>query len=196
MRNLFICLVVLLTLGQTSLAEALFIVSDSATTTATFQINYANDLIDDAIDISYAAPDPASGGSGTSWYTPDNRATLYFTFDQPLSLTRLYLWDYYGHTSTDWTLSLFDNISTSLLEYSFSITPGSDHTSTLHIVEFGITDNVYEAILANNNNSTDGGLGLSEVHFESAAPVPEPSTIVLLGAGFACLVFCRRNNNA
>lgn len=166
---------------------------DTATTTATPSTNTPSVLIKDAHgNYNYLAPNPGSGGGGTSWHTTDsgiNNVQVVFGFHQVEGVDELLLWDYYGHTPTDWRLELFSGANatgTTLLSYDFSITPGSPGTSTRHVIDLPNTFGVLSARLTTLNNSVSGGVGLSEVAFYR---IPEPSTFLLSALGFVALGF-------
>lgn len=154
---------------------------------------------------SYAAPNPGSGGGGTSWHTGDLGTTpvvVSFGFDTvgPSTISvleELYMWDYYGHSPTDWTLKLYSGAGgtgTTLLDYDFSISPGTTSgTSTKHIIDFSDVTGYLSGTLETRSNSGFGGVGLSEIGFTATIfNVPEPATFTLAALGFLALLRRRR----
>ena len=141
------------------------------------------DLIKDAIDVSYAAPNPGSGGDGTSNWVNSNFNTWTFDFASANRLSGAYIWDYYGHSATDWSLVFFDGLGgagSNLGQFSFSFAVVPFGAGVLHTISFAPVDSVRSVTLTNTNTSVRGGVGLSEVAFNN---VPEPSTVLLLSIG-------------
>jgi hypothetical protein len=133
-------------------------------------------------------PNPGGGGGGTSWAAVGNAAGKYIgiDFDFPIELLAMQLWDYYGHSPTQYNLKLYDATGfggNQLLDVNFSI-PAADYNPQVHFVEFADTPAVRSAQLTALNNSQWGYFGMAEIAFH----VPEPSTAALLGAGLAGLL--------
>ena len=133
------------------------------------QFNDVSALISNATNTSYLAPNPSSGGNGTSTWTNQNTNTWTFNFASAYTLNTAYLWDYYTHSPTNWVLNFYDGLNgtgTQVGTYSFSIAPVcSGGCSTLHTISFADFANVKSVTLSNTNNSANGGVGLAEVHF-------------------------------
>jgi len=157
--------------------------------------------------VNYAAPNPVSGGSGTSWYTSaegTTPVTLTFDFGASQTLGELYLWDYYKHTPTNWTLKFFSGsggAGTELLDLDFTISPLGSQASTKHVVDFTDVAGALSGTLTSGNASAFGGVGLAEIGFTPAqdAVVPEPSTFAiwsLLGGIGLVLGHRRHRRNA
>jgi len=190
-------------------SQAGFIQPTTASTTATPSLNTPAVLINAATGsggVAYAAPNPGSGGGGTSWHTGDNGTTpVTVTFDFASTtekFTQLHVWDYYFHSPLLWTLKLYSGAGqtgTELIDYDFSIVPGAVSTSTRHDIDFpDIMGPVLSGILETRGNSAGGGVGLAEFGFTTAPPpvIPEPSTLALLGLGTAGLVIRPRRRRA
>jgi hypothetical protein len=165
---------------------------DSATTTATPSTNTPTVLITDAKEnYYYLAPNPGSGGGGTSWHTTDSGSSnvkVVFNFNHVDNVDQLLLWDYYTHSPGDWRLELFSGTGatgTTLLSYDFSITPGAPGSSTRNVIDLPNTFGVLSARLTSLSDSPSGGVGLAEVAF--LAVVPEPSTLLLALLGLPSL---------
>jgi hypothetical protein len=161
---------------------------NSATTTSTPSTNTPTALISDANgNYYYLAPNPGSGGGGTSWHTTDpgsSNVNVVFNFQHVDSVDALLLWDYYTHSPSNWRLELFSGTGatgTTLLSYDFSISPGPSGSSTRNVIDVPNTFGVLSARLTSLNNSQSGGVGLAEVAF--AEVVPEPSTFLLAVLG-------------
>ncbi len=168
-----------------SSAQAGLVSIDTATASST-SINNPTALIKDALgDYDYAAPNPGSGGSGTSWYTSaagSSNVWIVFDFAEVEGVDELIVWDYYGHSPTDWRLELFSDLNatgTMLLSHDFSITPNTGG-STRHVIDVLDIFGERSARLISLNDSTRGGTGLAEVAF---LQIPEPSTFLLAGLG-------------
>lgn len=180
--------------------QAGFIQPTSISTTASLSTNTPAVLINAATGnggTAYVAPGPASGGSGTSWHTGDagtTPVTLSFDFAATTDLySELYMWDYYTHSPSDWTLKLYSGLGatgTELLNLDFSISPGIvNNTSTKHIIDFSNVTGVLSGVLQTRNNSGSGGVGLAEFGFLTEhPPAPEPSSFLLLSLGALGLV--------
>lgn len=181
-------------------ASLMFITPSDVSSLST-TINSADALIKDATDISYAPGSPSSGGGGTSTYTKRPNNTWTFDFDDVYTLSTAYIWDYYGHSPTDWTLSFFDDVGgagTQLFTYDFSILipdPGVED-SNLHTISFAAVSGVRSVSLYNTNESARGGVGLEEVQFGGVKEVPEPSTLAILGLGLMGLSLRRLKKQA
>jgi hypothetical protein len=185
--------------------NAAFITPSSALSSSANNVGVPNDLIKDAVDITYIAPSPASGGGGTSNHTSSLFNTWTFNFDTSYEVDTLYLWDYYSHSPKNWILNFFDGTNatgSNLGAVNFSILPGAIHTSTLHEVNFSNFSNVMSISLGNtttsvsDNPSPNSGVGLSEVHFggNNISSVPAPAAVWLLGSGFIGLVGMRKKS--
>lgn len=167
--------------------------------TPTSTINTPSVLISNATGnggINYVAPDPASGGSGTSWYAGIPGTTpvvLSFNFAATTDIfSEIYTWDYYTHSPSDWTVKLYSGLNqtgSELLNFDFSIVPGPTSTSTKTAINFANVTGVLSGVLQTRNNSGSGGVGLAEFGFlTQPPPAPEPSSLLLLGLGTLGLV--------
>src|SRR5687768_16203966 len=117
MRNINRALVsVVISLSAVATGNATFIQPTSISANAPNTLNTPAVLIYDASGnggTNYVAPNPSSGGGGTSWYTstagtPTTPVTLTFDFAPTADIfLELYLWDYYFHTPVAWTLNLY-----------------------------------------------------------------------------------------
>ncbi len=177
----------------TNPSYAYFIQPTSAVSSTGSNFNLPAVLLDAATSnsgVNYSAPNPQSGGGGTSWWTFASGSTgVVLTFDFSISqdLEELYLWDYYDHSPADWKLNLFSGASgtgSTLLDFDFSITPGPINTSTKHVLDFTDANGVLSGTLTTLNDSVGGGVGLAEIGFTGSetTAVPEPSTFALLGS--------------
>ena len=202
MKNKFIKTIVigLSLFGMSTNAAANFITPDSVSSLNQATINNAEALIESATDASYIAPNPGSGGGGTStWYSGEYN-TWTFDFDSAYTLDTAYIWDYYGHSPTEWLLTFFgsaNGVGSSIFTYNFS-TPNpspSTHDSDLYTINFASVADVMSVTLQNTNSSVRGGVGLAEVHFGKTA-VPEPSTLAILGLGLLGLASRRFKKQA
>lgn len=189
-------LVVLLSAAAT--CHAAFVQPTSITASST-SINTATALISEATangGPSYAPGSPSSGGASPylSWYTAtagtiSTPVTLTFDFaSSPDTFTDLYLWDYYTHSPPTWTLTLYSGANATgsvLLTHNFTFVPTASPNSNLKIIDFPDTlGTVLSGRLETFMNSASGGVGLSEIAFITVLPpVPEPSTLALLGIG-------------
>ncbi len=170
----------------------------STATASSSSTNNASVLIKDAKgNYQYQAPNPSSGGGGTSWHTGaagSSNVWVVFDFAGVEAVDELVVWDYYGHSPTNWRLELFSGANatgTTLLSHEFSITPGSSGTSTRHVIDVLNTFGVQSARLTSLNDSVSGGTGLAEVAF--LRWVPEPGTALLAGLGLpGVALFARR----
>jgi hypothetical protein len=186
-------------LAMSTNAVANFITADSVSSLNTAS-NNADALIENAIDTSYIAPSPAGGGSGTSTWHSGLYNTWTFDFDSAYTLDTAYIWDYYGHSPTDWLLTFFgsaNGVGPALFSHNFS-TPNpapSAHDSDLYTINFASVADVMSVTLQNVNTSVRGGVGLAEVHFGGTA-VPEPSTLAILGLGLLGLASRRFKKQA
>ena len=140
--------------------------------------NNVNALIENAVDISYIAPNPSGGGSRTSTWVSDSANTWTFNLDSAYTLNEIHVWDYYGHSPTGWELTFFDgdNASgTNLGSHTFSIAPVCVlHCSKLNTISFADVSNVKSVTLRSTNASARGGVGLAEVHFGGVITAPPP----------------------
>ena len=162
--------------------------------------NNAYALIENAINTSYVAPNPASGGGGTSTYHGGPHNTWTFDFDSAYTLDTAYIWDYYGHSPTDWLLTFFgstNGVGPALFSHNFSMPNAAPatHDSDLYTINFASVADVRSVTLQNVNTSVRGGVGLAEVHFGGTA-VPEPSTLAILGLGLLGLASRRFKKQA
>jgi hypothetical protein len=184
-------LTVVFFLSLSTNAAADFITADSVSSLNSSpwsNYNNVNSLIENAIGTSYLAPNPSGGGGGTSTYTDLSFNTWTFDFGAAHMLDTAYIWDYYGHSPTEWILSFFDAANgggTQLASHAFSLAPlAPSGSSILHTVLFTDVGGVMSATLSSTNLSTGGGVGLAEVHFGgTVTAVPEPSTLAILGLG-------------
>ncbi len=187
-------------------SQAGFIQPTSASTTASPSINTPAVLINAATGnggTNYVAPNPSSGGSGTSWHTGDSGTTpvrIDFNFATTTDFfSELYMWDYYTHSPSDWTLKLYTGLNatgTELLDYDFAIVPGPNQTSTKTAINFTNVAGVMSGFLETRNSSTNGGVGLAEFGFVTVpVPAPEPSSLLLLGLGALVFVWRTRRRN-
>jgi hypothetical protein len=178
-----------LLLVMSTSAAATFITPDSVFSSNSAS-NTANVLIENALDATYLAPMPGSGGNGTSTYANQSFNTWTFDFNTATNLDTAYIWDYYGHSPTEWILSFFNAASgggSTLSSHNFSMpnpAPGA-HDSDLYTINFAPVADVMSVTLTNTNTSVRGGVGLAEVHFggEAATHVPEPSTFAIFALG-------------
>jgi len=159
---------------------SLMFVTPSDVSSLTTSINTANSLIKDATDNNYAPGSPAGGGGGSSTYTSQAYNTWTFNFDDMYMLSSAYIWDYYGHSPTEWNLSFFGRSGSQLSTYDFTIAPDFSGGSTLHNINFADVSGVKSITLSNTNLSIKGGVGLEEVHFGGVS-IPEPSSITAFG---------------
>jgi hypothetical protein len=186
MENKFLIGGLLLVMSNS--AAAAFITPDSVFSSNSGN-NTANVLIENALDATYLAPMPGSGGNGTSTHTGASVNTWTFDFNTATNLDTAYIWDYYGHSPTEWILSFFDAASggSILSSHNFSMPNPAPHThdSDLYTINFASVADVMSVTLTNTNNSVRGGVGLAEVHFggEAATHVPEPSTLAIFALG-------------
>jgi hypothetical protein len=173
---------------QPAVAETLIPVSSvTANGTDTFPSNPPTVLVADAQgDYLYSPPNPGGGGGGTSWHTYSSDGSppiiLTFNFSQSANVNELVLWDYYGHSPSDWTIKLYSGPSATgseLLSYDFSIGTGQNYDPLRWVVDFPNTYNVDSAALSTRSNSHWGGVGLSEVAFV----VPEPTSMAIFIGG-------------
>jgi hypothetical protein len=189
-------------LAMSTSGSAAFITADSVFSSNTAS-NTANVLIANALDATYLAPSPAGGGGGTSTYAHVSVNKWTFDFSTATNLDTAYIWDYYGHSPTEWILSFFDGASgggSTLSSHNFSMpnpAPGA-HDSDLYTINFTSVADVMSVTLQNTNNSVRGGVGLSEVHFGgvAATQVPEPSTLAIFALGLMGLVSRRFKKQA
>ncbi|MFT5543469.1 MAG: MSHA biogenesis protein MshQ [Glaciecola sp.] len=170
-----IVIIVLAILCFLPTAKAEFVTPVSVT--ALHEVSWAvtSNLIESASDTSYVAPNPGSGGGGTSAWTSENTNTYTFNLDSTYTLNEIHIWDYYTHSPTGWELNFFNGANasgTNLGSTAFNIAPVvcNPSCSTLHTVPFANVANVRSVTLTNTNTSEAGGVGLAEVHFESVAP--------------------------
>ena len=191
-------ILIILVCGMTTCPSLLwgdFVSPTSASSAAFSSIGNPMDLITDAASSSYQAPNPSGGGGGTSWWTEETGSSsvnLDFDFADAESLGGLYVWDYYHHSPSHWNLKLFDGANGSgnqLLNFDFSISPGPHSNSTKHYIDFADQAGVASGSLTTLNDSTGGGVGLSEFGFAS---VPEPTSPLLMAGMFGAGVACRR----
>lgn len=186
MRIVSMAFVVVATLVSGNLSADIFVSPIAATSTSPNDFNTPSVLISDAASENYVAPNPASGGSGTSWWTNTPGSTtieVSFDFGAAQAIDELVLWDYYDHSPTEWTLQLFSGAGgtgSELLNFDFSIAPGAVLTSTRHLIEFGAIQGVMSGVLETSIDSSRGGVGLAEFGFITTS-VPEPSTFAILG---------------
>ncbi len=160
-----------------------------------------NRLISDANGFNYSAPNPHSGGGGTSWWTTavgSTPVTLTFDFNSPQQIGAVGIWDYASYSPSDWNIKLFsgsNGTGTALLDQDFSLTPNSsNNVSVFNGIDLADTAGVSSVVLTARNDGSYGS-GLSEVYFSNttiSAPVPEPSSAALLGLGGLALILRRR----
>jgi hypothetical protein len=176
--------------AERALADLVPISGVTANGPNTFPTNPPSVLVDGAQgDYNYVAPNPGSGGGGTSWHTPTQGTTpvvLTFSFTSTAGVDEVVLWDYYGHTPQLWTVKLFSGASgggAELLSYDFSI--GShDYDALRWNVSIPVTLNVNSAQLVTRSNAQwQPGVGLAEVAFVAAA-VPEASSCAVVAIAF------------
>lgn len=109
---------------------------------------------------------------------------------QTYSLTEIYIWDYYDHTPSDWSLVFFDGVNgqgNQLAIRNINIIPGTDTPfSTLHTSSFLSVESVMSISMTNTNTSVRGGVGLGEVAFgftESVtSDVSAPAPLIALSS--------------
>lgn len=157
-------------------ANAEFVTADNVVTANKsdyFAFQDTTDLIKNATDISYDAGSPVSGGSPgkESDYTSADYNTWTFSFNESLAFEGIYIWDYYGHTPKDWSISFY-NESTFLGQTTFSLTNiNTEGLSNFHEVSFSRFDNVNSIKLSNTSLASNIGVGLAEVHFKGASEI-------------------------
>ena len=185
-------------------ADLAYVAPSSVSADASGFFGVPNDLISDAAGaggVNYVAPSPFNGGGGTSWFTAVsglNPVTISFDFGSSQDLDVLYLWDYNGHSPTDWNLQLFSAAAGSgsqLVDFDFTIGPGANGTSTRHVLDFTDVTGALSGTLTTQNNSTRGGVGLSEFGF-SAIAVPEPTSTVFLMCGLGMYLVGSRHRSS
>jgi len=189
----------LLSILYCSFAEgATFIVADSVSSTSPNGFSTPAALIGEASDINYVAPDPVVGGGGTSWWTGtlgNTNVEIIFDFNTSTDISIIHIWDYYFHTPSNWTISLYDGAGGSgnlLNNDSFDLGALTSRTWQQHEINFSLTNNVSSAVLTSQSNSFGGGVGLAEVAFGASALVPEPSSLTLIALGGLSLCMRRK----
>lgn len=154
-------------------------------------------------------PTWASGGDDYSRFEgKDASSTVTYTFSTGVDLQGLLLWNYNevwegvlynerGLVSANLTIT--HSGGTSLLEnVSFLLTPETAadlQNSTAELISFGSSFNGVTQIEISNlvNGSADNGwTGFQDIAFVSADPVPEASSLTLLGLGMIGLCTRRR----
>lgn len=208
MRRVFLLALVTVVVSWNIVSDcqAGFIQPTSITTPAS-TINTPTVLISDATGnggINYIAPNPGSGGSGTSWYTANAGTTpvvLSFNFAATTDIfSEIYMWDYYTHSPSDWTVKLYTGLNatgTELLDFDFSIIPGPSSTSTKTALNFANVSGVLSGILETRNNSGSGGVGLAEFGFlTEPPPAPEPSSLMIWGMAGLCTMAYRHRSRS
>ncbi len=175
------------TLKGTYFASTAFIQPDNVSYTGSNSINTPDVLVGGASSVSSSQVNPSGGGSGTSWYHSapiTNVDYLTFDFSSPVDIGVLHLWDYYGHSPSDYQIAFFDGAGgtgTNIGTENFSIVPGAESTSTRHDIDLGGVTDVMSITLTPTNSSVKGGFGLAEVGFTTW--VPTTTTVGVDGSG-------------
>lgn len=180
-----------------SAKEVVSITSVTSNGTDTFPSNPPIVLVTDAQgDYNYAPPvSPGTGGGpgGYSWHTYTSNGTppisLTFNFAHPARVNEVVLWDYYGHSPSDWTVKLFsgpDATGTQLVSHDFSIGTGFTYDYYRWPRMFANSIHAQSAVLLTRSNSYWGGVGLGEVAFV----VPEPTACTLATLAIISCIAC------
>jgi hypothetical protein len=189
--------------AELATAEVLVPVSSvSANGPNTFPSNPPSVLVNGAQgDYNYVAPNPGSGGGGTSWHTPWpgwSPVSLTFNFGTTAPVDEVVLWDYYGHTPQLWTLKLFSGAGgtgATLLSYDFAIGAGNYDAQRWNVT-IPTTLGVNSAQLVTRNGAQWDGVGLAEVAFVAAVPQPTSGFIFVVGCFIIALCTCLRRCNS
>jgi hypothetical protein len=162
---------------------------------------------------------PTVNPPSTPWFTPGHyQGTAYltrlegdfggsvvgFAFDQKYTLNGVYLWNYQEEFAGLWygvrglknvTISLYDDITlvgTQSVTFAQAADEYYNQAEFVALTETANVNGVTFTINSNQANGTNGFAGFGEVRFTA---VPEPSTLAMLTAGLATVLFLRRRRS-
>lgn len=197
-------LILLASLAVSNVVQAALIIPDTATASSEFNSNYlaVNTINGSGMPVGYdTASAHADYATNNHWTTASGDvigATIDWGFDTPTTLGQIFIWTHRsniiaansGYEPTRFDLELFDDSNGSLLLWeNVALAPDTAFAQGFTFPTLIDDVSTVRFTVRETQLSTTNFTGLAEVAFTA---VPEPSSTLLLGAGFSLFLLTSR----